>query len=196
MKSAIAANVGRRDLDEADIRDAVLAIADREDREAFTRLFRYFAPRLKAYAMKSGMALQAAEEMTQETMIGVWRKARLYDPRRASVAAWIFAIARNKRIDLHRRERRPEVEAFAAEPAENAAPAADSAYDAIEDQRSIALALGQLPLEQASILQKAFFEDKSHSAISEELSLPLGTVKSRARLGLARMRALLAETAT
>lgn len=185
--------LGRTELDDAEIREALLAIASYRDREAFAGLFRYFAPRLKAYGMKSGMAPQAAEEMTQESMINVWRKASLYDPRKASGATWIFSIARNKRIDLFRRERRPDVEAFAAEPAENAAPAADIAYDMVENQHSIAAALKQLPVEQAAVLKKAFFEDKSHSAISEELSLPLGTVKSRSRMGLARMRVLLAE---
>lgn len=185
---------GLNELDEAEIREALSAIAGREDRTAFAALFRYFAPRLKAYAMKSGMSAQAAEEMTQETMITVWRKASLYNPAKASGATWIFAIARNKRIDLWRGERRPEIEAFAADPADETMPAADTAYAAIEDQHSIAAALGQLPAEQASILQKAFFEDKSHSAISEELSLPLGTVKSRVRLGMERMRVLLGET--
>lgn len=139
------------------------------------------------------MTPQAAEEMAQETMIAVWRKAKTYDPDRASGAAWIFAIARNKRIDLWRGERRPEAEAFAAESADQPVPSADVAYDAIEDQRVVATALDQLPEEQAAILRKAFFEDKSHSDISEELAIPLGTVKSRARLGMARMRVLLAE---
>jgi RNA polymerase sigma-70 factor (ECF subfamily) len=170
------------------IRGLIEAVAAQRDRDAFAELFRYFAPRLKSYAMRCGADASLADEVAQEAMLQVWRRAETFDSTRASASAWIFAIARNKRIDLVRRERRPELD-----PGEEAAvPAADAAYDAEQGRRVLGVALDDLPDDQATVLRKAFLEDKTHGAIAAELALPLGTVKSRARLGLARLRVLMA----
>jgi RNA polymerase sigma-70 factor (ECF subfamily) len=170
------------------ITDLIEAIAQRGDREAFARLFRHFAPRLKAYAMRCGADAATAEEVAQEAMVQVWRRAVTFDRNRAGGSSWIFAIARNKRIDLVRRERRPEIE-----PEDEAvAPPAEAAYVADAHRRALGRAFEDLPAEQSEILRKAYMEDKSHGAIAAETGLPLGTVKSRARLGLARLRVLMA----
>jgi len=168
--------------------DLLAAVAQQQDRAAFAKLFDHFAPRVKGYIRRLGASDQKAEDIVQEVMITVWRRASLYDSKQASVSTWIFTIARNKRIDDLRRERRPEIDpndpALVADPL----PAADQVF-ALEDQaRRLRDAVRSLPEDQALVLHKNFFEDKSHGVIAQELDVPLGTVKSRARLALAKLR--------
>ncbi len=169
------------------------AVAERRDRKAFAELFNYFAPRLKAFGLRQGTNPAAAEELAQETMISVWRKAETFDRQRATASTWVFTIVRNKRIDMFRRERRIDVslDEAADQPAEIEPP--DSGFDLAQASKAIRHALAHLPRDQKEVLLKAFFEDKSHSVIADELNLPLGTVKSRIRLGLARLRNTLPE---
>ncbi len=169
------------------------AIAQRRDRAAFGELFRYFAPRIKGWMLRAGASPDAAEEMAQEAMLVVWRKAALFDASRAGATTWIFTIARNLRIDFMRRERHPS--ALLPDPAEEMELAAppDHALDCAERDARVRLALSQLPPEQALVIRKAFFEDKPHPVIEKELGIPLGTVKSRLRLAVARLRAVLEE---
>ena len=170
----------------------LLAVGARRDIEAYERLFRHFAPRVKAYMAKGGGNGQQAEELMQETMIAVWNKAERYDPAKGAASTWIFTIARNLRIDAFRREKRPEFDpndpAFVPD---DAAPA-DVELDARETSAQLHDAIAALPAEQASLLKLSFFEDQSHSAIAQRLNLPLGTVKSRMRLAFDKLRASLA----
>jgi RNA polymerase sigma-70 factor (ECF subfamily) len=171
----------------------VAAVAVNRDREAFAQLFRYFAPRLKGFGLRRGADVGAAEELAQETMQTVWRKADTFDPGRATVSTWVFTIVRNKRIDLFRRERYPEADLSEASdtPAEDRPP--DESLSLSEAGHALRTAMKTLPKEELEIVRKAFFEDKSHRAIAEEMRLPLGTVKSRIRLALARMRVAMPE---
>jgi RNA polymerase sigma factor (sigma-70 family) len=172
------------------LNDLVVLIAHNRDRRAFEILFGHFAPRIKGYLMRHGAASVAAEDLAQETMLAVWRKAQLFDPSRASASTWIFTVARNLRIDSIRREKRPDFDpndpAFV--PGEEAPADAQMMRD--DDDSRLRAALGKLPPEQAEIVQLSFFADKPHSAIAAELGLPLGTVKSRLRLAMARIRAV------
>lgn len=170
------------------LKDWMLAVAENRDRDAFSRLFDHFAPRLKAFGIRSGADPETAEELAQEAMISVWRKADSFDPGKAAVSTWIFAIARNKRIDKLRRENRPEIEEEDYADQMSAPAAADATLEAAQNQVMLRKSIAALPKEQATIVEMAFYEDKSHSAIAEELSLPLGTVKSRIRLALNRLR--------
>jgi len=169
--------------------DLIEAIAARQDRAAFAELFRYYAPRVKAFLMRGGSDAETAQEVAQETLIMLWRKAQSFDRRRASAATWIYAIARNKRIDLARRAGRPAIETgdwlavFAAEEVD-----ADKSVLAGQTYSRVKELLGGLSADQLEVIKKAFFEDKTHTAIAEELGLPLGTVKSRIRLALGRLR--------
>ena len=165
----------------------ILAIAERQDRMAFIKLFEYFAPRLKAYIIRIGGA-DLAEEMAQEAMLALWRKSRLFDPTKASASTWVFTIARNLFIDRRRKEQRPEFDLSDPFRIGLEEPTADQEYSSRETERAIATALRDLPPEQAKVIAMAFYEDKSHSAIATELKLPLGTVKSRLRLAFARLR--------
>lgn len=191
---------GRRlGLDEQTIIGLIETIAARDSapsaaggREAFAALFRHFAPRLRALGMRGGGTPEAAEELVQETMIAVWRKAALFDRRQASGSTWIFTIMRNKRIDLFRAERRPEI--APAELADEIADATDVEAEAATNEAVAELRrrVADLPPEQADVLRKAYIEDKTHDAIARELSIPLGTVKSRIRLAVERLRATMA----
>ena len=164
------------------------AIARRRDRSAFGALFEHFAPRIKAYLMRSGSDAETAEELVQEALLTVWRRADTFDASQASVATWIFTIARNKRIDGLRRMRRPEFDPQdpALMPTEERP--ADDLLSAAQSADVLRAAIKTLPAEQMEMLRMAFFEDKPHSQIAAETDVPLGTVKSRLRLAMGRLR--------
>ena len=179
---------------DANLRALLQRVAAHQDREAFAQLFGHFAPRLKAFNLRAGIDADTAEDLAHEAMIQVWRRADSFDPAKAAVSTWIFTIARNKRIDRLRRERYPELVSDENRPEEvDTAPTADARVETDQYQRIVRDAVRQLPAEQARIVHMAFFEDKSHSSIAVELALPLGTVKSRIRLALARLREFVAE---
>ena len=169
--------------------DLIEAIAARQDRAAFAALFRHFAPRLKAFVMRGGTDADTAQEVAQEALVMVWRKAASFDRTRASAATWLYTIARNKRIDHLRRNNRPAIDTedwltvFAPEDAD-----ADKSVLAGQTYTRVKELLGGLSADQLVVIEKAFFEDKTHKVIAEELKLPLGTVKSRIRLALGRLR--------
>jgi len=164
----------------------IVAVATRGDRSAFAALFAHFAPRVKSYMLRLGAAPEAAEELAQETLLTVWRKAALFDPARAGASTWIFAIARNLRIDAVRRERRPAIEDDPSDGRAEVEP--DALVAAAERGERLREAIAALPPDQAEVVRLSFFQDKPHSEVARDLGLPLGTVKSRLRLALARLR--------
>lgn len=170
--------------------EAQLAAVGRDrDKQAFLSLFDHFAPRLKSFLMKGGATPEQAEELVQEVMLTVWNRAATYDPARAGAATWIFTIARNRRIDALRKTGRPEVDINdAAYIADETLPQPDQAVIQSDRTQKIAEAMKTLPKEQSEVVYKAFFEDKTHREIAEETKLPLGTIKSRLRLALDRLR--------
>lgn len=180
-----------------DLSELIGAISARRDRAAFAALFRHFAPRVKAFMQRSGIAEAAAEELAQETMLTVWRKAELYDPQVAGAATWIFTIARNLRIDWQRRLRRSGVvsDIFEVEAAFHidASPQPDQRVAAAQSEQRVRSALSQLSVDQLRVVELSFFEEKAHAEISQILEIPLGTVKSRLRLAMERLRILLGE---
>jgi RNA polymerase sigma-70 factor (ECF subfamily) len=178
--------------DGATLSACIVDIAERGDRAAFATLFGHFAPRVKSYLMRLGAPAEAAEEIAQETLLTVWRRAAAFDPERAAASTWIFTIARNLRIDLSRREARV-VRPDDPSQYEPGPPAPDQVLSATEDEGRISRALAALPTEQAQVVTLAFFADKPHSEIARDLGLPLGTVKSRLRLAMGRLRGALAE---
>ena len=168
--------------------DALQAIARHQDRAAFAGLFQHFAPRVKGYMRRLGTDDRRAEDLAQEVMLTVWRRAALYDGTQGTVSTWIFTIARNKRIDHLRRERRPEIDPHDPALVQDDAPQAEHLVAQSQSVRRLREAIDALPAEQSEVLRKNFFEDKAHSVIAEELALPLGTVKSRVRLALTKLR--------
>lgn len=171
---------------------ALLAtVGAKRDRAAFEVLFVHFAPRVKSYLLRLGASAALADDLAQEAMLTIWRKAEMFDPAKASASTWIFTIARNLRIDAIRRERRPEFDPNdpALVPDEEVPPDTQMVRDS-EDAR-VRDALTGLSAEQAQVVQMSFFAEKPHSQIAKELGLPLGTVKSRLRLAMARIKAAL-----
>jgi RNA polymerase sigma-70 factor (ECF subfamily) len=166
------------------------AVALQRDREAFARLFEHFAPRLKAWLMKSGADAAAAEDFAQDTMLTVWRKADLFDARKARAATWIFTIARNRRLDMLRRDARalptPEIEL-----AQNEVMRPDDILAMVDDALRVRDALSRLKPDQVEVLSMAFFMDSPHSEIARRLDLPLGTIKSRIRNAMIKLRTIL-----
>jgi RNA polymerase sigma-70 factor (ECF subfamily) len=163
----------------------LIRVRDCRDKAAFAALYRQFAPRVKAFLMKSGAGEALAEEAAQDVMATLWQKAALYDPARASVATWVFTIARNRRIDALRRTRpEPEELPWGPEPEPDQA----EAYEAAEDTRRLGEAIAQLPQKQRELIERAYYGELSHTEIAAETGLPLGTIKSRIRLALERLR--------
>ena len=156
-------------------------------------LFRQFAPRIKTFMIRAGMTPAAAEELAQETMLAVWQKASYFDGSRAGASTWIFTIARNLRIDRFRREGQYLDLAGRIDPSRepDAMPTGESIVLGVEREQRVRDALSALSEEQAMIVRLAFFGEKPHSLIATELGIPLGTVKSRIRLALNRLRAAL-----
>jgi RNA polymerase sigma-70 factor (ECF subfamily) len=161
-------------------------IHEARDEAAFAELFRHFAPRVKAFLRRSGASETLAEECTQEVMATLWRKAHQYDPARASASTWIFTIARNRQIDILRRQRRPEPEDLPWGP--EAEPDQEDVVALQQDTARLGEALAALPAKQRELIERAYFGDLSHSEIAAETGLPLGTIKSRIRLALDRLR--------
>lgn len=168
--------------------DCVEQIAHARSRSAFSELFEHFAPRIKSYLIRLGSEASSAEEIMQEVMLNVWRKAEQYDRRQASVSTWIFRIARNRRIDMLRRTIKPELDAEdpMLQPAEVEAP--DITVNRVQLEIKVREVIETLPEEQLILLKAAFYEGLSHSEIAKTYGLPLGTVKSRIRLAFMRLR--------
>jgi RNA polymerase sigma-70 factor, ECF subfamily len=163
-------------------------VAASQDRASFAALFEHFAPRVKSYLMRVGTPAALAEELAQETMLSVWRKAALFDADRASASTWIFTIARNLRIDAARRTRDPMTLVGEIEPDAPEEPFAIVARQ--QSQTIVRDALKRLPAEQRQVLALSFFEERPHSEIATTLGIPLGTVKSRVRLAISKLREL------
>jgi RNA polymerase sigma-70 factor (ECF subfamily) len=172
-------------LDAAAQAQLLARVASAQDRQAFALLFKHFAPRIKAFHLRAGLSDTAAEELAQETMLLLWRKAASFDPARAGAATWVFTIARNLRIDQARRQRGN----FAEPPPEvDISPSAETLSLECERAQRIRGALATLSVTQRRVIELSFFADTPHSGIATALNIPLGTVKSRIRLALARLR--------
>jgi RNA polymerase sigma-70 factor, ECF subfamily len=172
------------------------AVATRQDRAAFAELFEHFAPRVKTFMRRSGASEGSADELAQETLLAVWRKAALFEPSTWGASAWIFTIARNLRIDALRRDRRGaahETSDVEAEFQVDESPQPDSLVAAAQAEERVRGALAELSNEQMQVVELAFYEEKAHAEIAEILQIPLGTVKSRLRLAMNRLRNLLGE---
>jgi len=166
-------------------------LAETRDKAEFARLFNHFAPRVKAYILRLGMSDATAEEVTQEAMLLVWRKAHLFNPSKARASTWIFTLARNQNIDRMRREKVQLFELPDDEPDSDERDMGE--HTVIADRMQGAIA--ELPEAQAQVLHLSYYEGKSHSEIADQLGIPLGSVKSRLRLAFSKLKAHWGENA-
>lgn len=170
-------------------------VGKHQDRAAYHALFEHFAPQIKYYAISNGLASHA-EELVQEVFVSIWRRSCLYDWRKAAASTWIFTIARNQRIDMLRKMQRTSAE-MAVEtedlwqiPGDNEDEPVTSLHRLMSERR-IRESLSQLPEEQITVIAKVYMEHKSHQMVADELNIPLGTVKSRVRLALNKLKVIL-----
>lgn len=163
------------------------ALAETHDRQFFIQLFRHFAPRIKGYIVRLGLTEATADELTQETMLALWRKSHLFNASRAAASTWIYTLARNQSIDWMRKQKYPEyqLERWHQEEGEPL-DEADAEQSVISDR--VAMAIHQLPDNQAQVIYMSFYEGRTHSEIAERLSIPLGSVKSRLRLASEKLK--------
>ncbi|CAM3582399.1 sigma-70 family RNA polymerase sigma factor [Paracidovorax anthurii] len=173
------------------------AVAEQGDRQAFAALFKHFAPRVKAYLMRLGTAEGLAEDLAQEAMVTMWRKASTFDPAHAGVSTWVFTIARNLRIDHLRRKGNQPSDCGDEEELlmEDTAPGPEACMETARREGDLRRALQSLAPEQIQVLRLSFFDEQPHGRIAEELGIPLGTVKSRVRLAVSHLRRLLGQHA-
>lgn len=174
---------------------ALLALIADQDRAAFAELFERFGVRIKAFMLRGGASNEDADEIAQEVLVTVWRKAHLFNPEKAAASTWIFAIARNRRIDMIRRAARPEPDPedplFQPDPE----PGGYQALSAQELAARVRGCVAELPEDQRAVLRAAFYDGLSHSEVAAHLDLPLGTVKSRIRLAFKAIRGALGDEA-
>jgi RNA polymerase sigma-70 factor, ECF subfamily len=171
--------------------DLLRRVAEQADPAAFRELYQTYGPRVKAYMMRRGADAATAEDLAQETLLNVWRRASLYAADKGSAATWIFAIARNVRIDRLRREMpfQELPEGGSEQATDEAAP--DEVLAEKERQTRVRAVLSQLPPEQHEVVSLSYVEGLSHGEIAGRLGLPLGTVKSRMRIAYQKIRAAL-----
>ena len=163
-------------------------VATQRDRIAFVELFDFYAPRLKAYLRRLGMEENAAEDIVQDVMVILWNKAHLFDPSKSSLSTWLFRVARNRRIDLMRRDKSGLLDPDEPLLKPSEPESADKMMDGEQRDERVRLAMAELPEDQVSLVKMAFFLGLSHSQIADKTGLPLGTVKSRIRLAFGRLR--------
>jgi len=194
-EARLSIGTSRRLKAKVDWADLVGRVASSGNREAFKSLFEHFAPRVKGFMLKAGCSADEAEDIAQNTLIAVWRKAGQFDPASTGAAAWIFTIARNLRIDLLRRTARvsrlESKEMLAADP--DSADSAEVVVSRVEDTARVRGAIERLSSEQSRVIRLSFIEERPHPEIANLLGIPLGTVKSRIRLAMNRLRDLLDE---
>jgi RNA polymerase sigma-70 factor (ECF subfamily) len=172
------------------------AVAARRDREAFATLFEYFAPRIKTFMRRAGASEQSADELAQEALLAVWSKAKLFDPASVGATAWIFTSARNLRIDALRREKRTRTDSAVEIDPEfhvDDGPQPDASLASSQLESRVRSALAALSEDQLRVVELSFFEEKAHAEIAQALRIPLGTVKSRLRLAMNRLRGMLGD---
>ncbi len=172
-------------------------VANDRCRQSFTRLFNHFAPRLRSYALKQFGNEAQAMELVQDTMTNVWQKAYLFNADKGAASTWIFTIARNIRFDMLRKQqsRKEDICSEDLWPVlfeQTADPKALSMEHNITLEQ-VEQYFESLPQKQKDVLEAIYFEGKSQQEVADELGVPLGTVKSRTRLGLQRLKEMLNE---
>ena len=177
-------------MNKSELKDLMVKITVNRDEIAFSNLFDFLAPKIKAYYLQNGLISENAEELTQEVMSIIWSKSDKFNPSKSALSTWVYTIARNKKIDFLRKNSKikyndDDIREFLYEKNET---------DKIEEneiENRVSKINSQLDINQQKIIKMNFFENKSHKKIAEELEIPLGTVKSRIRHILIKMQKII-----
>jgi len=178
-------------------REAVGRMVD-GDMEGLTALYDRHGRLVYSLALRIVRDAGEAEDVTQEVFVQVWRQAQRFDTDRGSVVAWLLTVTRARAIDLLRRRRvRPQpAEDPVVDEALDHGPRQDVQLESTERASTIRAALDALPFVQRLVIELAFFDGLTHTEIAEQLEVPLGTVKTRVRQGLLRLKDMLLGTAS
>jgi len=171
-------------------------VKDKADKQAFIALFNYFAPRIKAYVRRQNVGNEAAEDLTQEIMLQIWNKAGQFDSSKARASTWVFTIARNRLIDYWRAHKGERLEVSDDGLAATQSYEPQQQVEDAQDHARIHSALAELPQAQRTLVEDSFLKERSHASIAQARKIPLGTVKSRLRLALERLRKTVERSAT
>ena len=164
--------------------DLLKKVSVERDEMAFSEIFDFIAPKINAYYINNNLSIEQAEELTQEVLSTIWLKAELFDPEKSKFITWSFTIARNKKIDFYRKNKKNDV---------NDEDIRDFLYENnksndYELESTIKKITQELDENQKKLIKMSFFEQKSHKKIATELEIPLGTVKSRIRASIMKMQ--------
>ena len=171
-------------MENAKIIELIQKVAEERNEIAFSEIFDFIAPKINAYYLKNNLSIDQSEELTQEVLSTIWLKAGLFDPEKSKFITWSFTIARNKKIDFYRKNKKNDI---------NEEDIRDFLYennksDDYEIESTIKNITQELDENQKKLIKMSFFEQKSHKNIAAELEIPLGTVKSRIRATLNKMQ--------
>ena len=170
-------------------------VGNQRDRDAFIKIYKHFAPKLKGFFLVRGVSTQTADEILQESMLAIWQKADSYKPEKGKVSTWIFTIARYKFIDRLRRDGRQKTEPDEPDSRPSDDPITDEQVTQLQSRDAVRAAIYRLPKDQQTVIFLSFLKGLAHTEIAEQLKLPLGTVKSRIRRAIGRLREDLGELA-
>lgn len=173
--------------DNEQLAQLLVRVAEHRDKAAFASLFEHFGPRIKGFMMRKGADGELAEDLAQDTMITVWRKAHMYSVEKGSVSTWIFTIARNRRIDWARKLKGMQFSDIADLEQASEDAGADEIVLGQQEAETVKAAVDRLPEDQKQVISMAFMEDLTQQEISHRLDVPLGTVKSRMRLAYQKL---------
>lgn len=156
--------------------------------KAFNRLYEYYSPRLSAYLRQKGAPYRISQEIAQDVMAKVWEKAGQFDPRFANASTWVFTIARNRYVDILRKEQRSVIDPDDPLLVQDAPAAADEGLERTDSRQALTKAINSLPCSQAAVLSLVYLNGLKQNEAAERLDIPLSTVKSRLRLALQKLR--------
>jgi RNA polymerase sigma-70 factor (ECF subfamily) len=162
---------------------------------SFAEVFNYFAPRLRSYALKQMGNEALAMELVQDTMSNVWQKSHLFNAEKGAPSTWIFTIARNIRFDMLRKQRNRKEDICADDLwpvlCEQTSDVNEVPLDEQITLHELGVLFEELPKKQREVIEAIYVEGKSQQEVADQFDIPLGTVKSRTRLALQRLKEML-----
>jgi RNA polymerase sigma-70 factor (ECF subfamily) len=176
------------DKEKANLDAWLLQVASSQDKQAFSLLFKWFAPKIRAYGIKKFNDPTLAMDLVQETMTLVWRKAALFNQNKGNASGWIFTVMRNHSFDMLRKMQSNKEDTISDE----LWPLFDKQVESVEldwlETRKLKKAVSVLPPNQRVVVEGLYEQGLTQQELSEQLSEPIGTIKSRLRLALTKLR--------